>query len=204
MKNKLVTMLQRSLFLTAVVSFCAFAQNDGQDSGDGITPQAAQALYGLNTIFKRVVVDDVAQVFPGPADNVYQDLPGGGSDGGAFALIVGQATLVTLRFSAESQCSGGGTDAGWCGLRILVNGVEALPTLADFAFDSTNNGNDGLASWEAHAMERHLCVRNPDGVTKVVPVQVQWRVFSSDGDTTPPTFRLDDWSLVIESAGSNC
>lgn len=182
------------------------AQSDGQDGEEAVADSEplVRAFYSGATFFTAVVSDDAARVFPGPADNAYQNLPGGGLDGGAAAVIAGNGTLVTLRFTAESQCAGGGTDPGWCGVRILVDGVEALPAPADYAFDSTNSGEDGAASWEGHAMDRHICIANPGGAVRFVPVQVQWRVFSSDGDTTPPSFRLDDWTLTIESAVAGC
>jgi hypothetical protein len=182
----------------------AFAQDDGQDPSDQPAVQVPQSLSARAPFFKQIVVDPDSQLFPGPADNVYQNLPGAGPANGAFAVIAGQGTLVTARFAAESQCAGGGSDFGWCGIRILIDGVESLPAPADFAFDSTNNGAEGTGSWEGHAMERHLCVRNPTGAVRIAPVQVQWRVFSTDGDVTPPEFRLDDTSLTIESSMATC
>ena len=117
-------------------------------------------------------------------------------------MVAGTGALINVHFSAESQCSGGGTDVGWCGLQILVNGVEALPAPADYAFDSTNNGGEGFGSWEGHAMDRHLCIRNPGGAVTTVPVEVQWREFNQSG--AQPIFRLDDWSLSISSALATC
>jgi hypothetical protein len=89
-------------------------------------------------------------------------------------------------------------------VRILVDGVEAEPAPADYAFDSTNNGAEGTGSWEGHAMDRHLCIRNPAGAVRTVPVQVQWRVFAGSDPSTVPQFRLDDWSLTISSALTTC
>lgn len=189
--------------LAVAVAGGASAQDTGQDAGDPASPQVTQAYYAGSPFFKVVLTDDQTKTFPGPADAVYQDLPGAGSEAGAGALIAGPGTLVDVRFTAESQCSAGGSDPGWCGVRILVDDVEALPT-GDFALDSTNNGADGYASWEGHALERHLCVPNPTGGVRFAPVQVQWRVFSEDGDATPPGFRLDEMSLTVESAVANC
>ncbi len=187
-----------------VLAAGALAQDSGQEPASIAVPQVVQVFYATTPIFKVVVSDDGAKTFPGPADSVYQNLPGAGPDGGAFAVIAGAGTLVDIRFTAETQCSGGGSDFGWCGARILIDGVEALPAPADFAFDSTNNGAEGSGSWEGHAMDRHLCIRNPGGAVRVVPVQVQWRVFSTDGDTTAPSFRIDDTSLTIQSTIANC
>lgn len=166
--------------------------------------QTVETFTGLQQFFKQVVTSGSIINFGGQADSTYLNMPGAGPSSGAYALVVGQGSLISVRFSAESQCSGGGADAGWCGLRVLVDGVEASPgNTADYAFDSTNNGAEGSASWQGHSMDRHRCVRN-DGTPRVVPVQVQWRVFSGDGNTTAPTFRLDDWSLTIESSVANC
>jgi hypothetical protein len=59
-------------------------------------------------------------------------------------------------------------------------------------------------SREGHAVERHLCIRYPTGAVRVVPVQVQWRVFAGTDPLTVPQFRLGDWSLAIETAIATC
>jgi hypothetical protein len=187
----------------------AFAQDDGQDASQAGV-QTVRVMTGLQHFFKRVLTEDNAITLnPGPIDaggfSDYVNLPGAGPGTGAIGVVNGPATLINVRFTAESQCANGGADFGWCGVRILVNGIEAQPAPADYAFDSTNNGGDGTGSWEGHAMDRHLCVRNPSptGAPFAVPVQVQWRVFAGIDQTTVPEFRLDDWSLTIESAAAN-
>ena len=197
------------LLLVTLIGTPVFAQDDGQDGQRQIGIQTVRVFAGGTHFFKVVLTEDVAAVLaPGPiaADgfSAYMTVPGAGPATGAVGVVAGTGTLINVRFSAESQCALGGADAGWCGVRILIDGVEAQPAPADFAFDSTNNGADGSASWEGHAMERHLCIRNPTGVTRTVPVQVQWRVFAGSDPTTVPQFRLDDWSLAIESATSTC
>jgi len=196
------------LFLPlALLGSPTLAAEDGQQSS--ITPQTVRVFTGFQHFFKRVLTEDAAHVLaPGPigADgfSAYVDLPGTGPAAGAVGLVAGQGTLINVRFSAESQCALGGTDFGWCGVRILVDGVEAQPAPADYSFDSTNNGAEGTGSWEGHSMDRHLCIRNPGGAVRTVPVQVQWRVFAGTDPATVPQFRLDDWSLVIESALATC
>ena len=143
----------------------AFAQDDGQDASQAGV-QTVRVMTGLQHFFKRVLTEDQAvDLAPGPigADgfSAYVNLPGAGPGTGAIGVVNGPATLINVRFTAESQCANGGADFGWCGVRILVNGIEAQPAPADYAFDSTNNGGDGTGSWEGHAMDRHLCVRNP-------------------------------------------
>ena len=81
----------------------------------------------------------------------------------------------------------GGTN-DFCGVRITVDGNELNPAVGtDFAFDSTDDGDEGTSSWESHAIARSsetLAAGNH-------PVQVQFRA------TTGATLRLDDWALVI-------
>lgn len=197
--------------MTALALSCttaAFAQDDGQDAPPAGV-QALRVFTAFQHFFKRVLTDDNAVILnPGPiaADgfSAYQNLPNAGPGNGAIGVVNGAASLINVRFTAESQCADGGADYGWCGMRILVNGVEAEPAPADYAFDSTNHGGDTDGSWEGHAMDRHLCIRNPNpaGTAFAVPVQVQWRVFAGADPATVPVFRLDDWSLTIESAAA--
>jgi len=199
-KNTAIARLGLFVLLTALLGGSGFAQGDGQDP-EQPGASTVRVFTGGSHFFKVVLTEDtVVNLDPGPivGFSEYANLPGASG----VAVIAGQGTLVNVRFNAESQCSGGGTDAGWCGLQILVDGVEAQPAPADYAFDSTNNGAEGTASWQGHAMERHLCIRNPGGAVRTVPVQVQWRVFNNSG--AQPIFRLDDWSLAIESAIATC
>ncbi len=74
-------------------------------------------------------------------------------------LIVPDGSTATfhLTFSSESTCDGvpAGVDAGWCSVRILVDGAEAAPVLGDqYAFDSSDSGTETEFSWESHAMQR--------------------------------------------------
>ena len=207
--SKPIRIVTVGITLLVVYAGATGLAQDGQQAGEQIassiiTPQTVRVFTGQQHVFKRVLTEDVAAVLnPGPiaADgfSAYLNVPGAGPANGAVGVVAGQASLINVRFTAESQCAAGGTDAGWCGVRILVDGVEAHPAPADFAFDSTNNGADGFTSWEGHAMERHLCLRNPTGAVRAVPVQVQWRVFAG-ADGIAPEFRLDDWSLAIETA----
>ncbi len=114
--------------------------------------------------------------------------------------------LLNASFDAESRCSdnAGTTEGGWCEVRILINGAEGAPRASSFppdtfAFDSTDSGNEGQASWESHAMSRHRCIKNNSDNFKTVEVAVEWKLtnFSAAAD---PEFWLDDWSLVVEMA----
>ena len=111
--------------------------------------------------------------------------------------------LVTVRFTSESRClESGGTSVNWCEIRILVNGTEAAPveTISgqDFAFDITDGGMNGTGSYESHAMDRHLCLRN-DVPNALFPVEVQRSVTNLDGGGAP-SFWLDDWTVTIEAS----
>jgi hypothetical protein len=204
MRSTLLVLASLALPATAAV-----AQDDGQGPVPEVAPQTLRVFTAFQHVFKRVLTEDAAVVLtPGPIGpdgfSEYLNLPSAGPGNGAVGLVVGPGSLLNVRFSAESQCALGGTDFGWCGVRILIDGVEAQPAPADFAFDSTNNGAEGTGSWEGHAMERHLCLRNPSGTPRTVPVQVQWRVFAGLDPLTVPQFRLDDWSLAIETAIATC
>jgi hypothetical protein len=119
-----------------------------------------------------------------------------------------------VRFTAESRCSEPGGFGDWCEVRVLINGVEAEPAASSFppdtfAFDSPDNTgfNQGetVNSWEGHAMDRHLCVRNDTLKTIWVPVQVQWKVTNlAPPAQTRPSFWIDDWSLTVEAALARC
>jgi hypothetical protein len=98
----------------------------------------------------------------------------------------GETARIYAVFSAESACSGAGASE-FCGVRILVDGNELNPAVGnDFAFDSTDNGDDTAQSWESHSIARSSETLAAGNHT----VQVQMR-------TTGVTLRLDDWALVI-------
>ena len=121
----------------------------------------------------------------------------------SIPVPAGMTVLLSARFAAESNCSEAAPAAvnNWCSVRILIGGLEAEPVVGnDFAFDSTNGGAD-VNAWESHSMDRHRCYRNSTTATQQVPVVVQWGV--ANADPTPPVFRIDDWSLVIQES-QNC
>ncbi len=115
----------------------------------------------------------------------FVDLPGAST---TITVASNTRALVLARFSAESACSGG---TGYCPVRILINGTEADPAVGnDFAFDSTDGGNDTAASWESHAVERSRAYFTPGTYT----VRVQYKTTQS-----ATILRLDDWTLVVEA-----
>jgi len=113
--------------------------------------------------------------------------------GGASTPLPGASTTITLArpgiitafFGAESACYGGGTSA-WCGIDVKVDGV-LMDGESDDAFDSTDNGAETSSSWEAHSVTR----------TKAVSAGTHTVTVSTNGFSSP-SFRLDDWNLVVE------
>lgn len=162
-------------------------------------PDVEQYTAGAH-YFKRVVTSTKPRT---TASEKFVSLPGART---MVRVPAGKNALVNVAFTAESRCSEVNSAApNWCEVRILVNGVEAAPAASSFApdtfaFDSTDNGTETSASWEAHAMDRHRCVMNEKNDTYTdVPVEVQWKVTNFDG-ANAPDFWLDDWSLTVELA----
>lgn len=150
--------------------------------------------------YKRVVTDSISRT---TASETFMPLPNAAT---TIFIQPNQEVLVNASFDAESRCSeagGPGTGLVWCELRIMIGGVEGSPQASlspdTFAFDSTNDGADGIGSWESHAMSRHRCIRNPTGTVMAVPVSVDWKITNNGGVGTPD-FWIDDSSLVVELA----
>jgi hypothetical protein len=100
----------------------------------------------------------------------------------------GQRALISARFSAESECSGGAA-ANYCSVRVLIGRKQGHPRSGtDFAFDAVGANTD---YWESNSMERYRGPLRPGRYR----VRVQWAV--TDAATT---FRLDDWTLSVQRA----
>jgi hypothetical protein len=126
----------------------------------------------------------VADTYAGP---VWADLPGAV----VWADVPpGTSRLILAHFSAESACYG--TPAGYCSVRILINGAEGAPASnTDFAFDSNDGGTETYGSWESHSVQRYRWVYNPSLETTLwVPIVVQR--YTTDNAIY---LRLDDWTL---------
>jgi hypothetical protein len=124
----------------------------------------------------------------------FVDLPGASV---RISVPAREKGLILARFFAESACynNTNNTTDDYCVVRILAvkDGTTTerfLEPDSDFAFDSTDSGYEGGASWESHATDRSLLL-GPGTYT----VKVQYRV----GDSSV-TFRLDDWHLTVEKA----
>lgn len=113
--------------------------------------------------------------------NGFEDL------GASTSIFVpdGHVATVIARFTAESVCSG----ASYASVRIMLDGQEMLPDVGnDFSFDSSDGGTEGGDSWESHSVERMEFNVSPG--PHLVDVEY------SSGCAQ---FRVDDWTLVVES-----
>jgi hypothetical protein len=116
----------------------------------------------------------------------YVDLAGSSE---TFNVPAGETARIYAMFTAESVCSGGGASSRYCGVRIVVDGNELNPAVGnDFAFDSTDVGDEGTASWESHAIVRSSETLSAGNHT----VKVQIRTTNA-----ATTLRVDDWALVV-------
>jgi hypothetical protein len=102
-------------------------------------------------------------------------------------------SILLVRPTAESRCSGPHPAVSWCTLGIFVDGVGQLgPGLGnDFAFDSTDFGNESEFSWEGHAMQRSSNVLPPGTYT----IRPQYAVVNA------ATFEIDDIHVTVEAVG---
>ncbi|HEY9825048.1 MAG TPA: hypothetical protein V6D19_06350 [Stenomitos sp.] len=114
-----------------------------------------------------------------------------------IVVPTGKRAIIDASFTAESACYpiNAAQPVGYCSVRILLDGAEMAPVVGtDFAFDSSNAGNQGPLSWEAHAMDRSSRGAVGQGVHTV---QVQWGVVGGAAGNTE--FRLDDWHLFVDA-----
>lgn len=105
---------------------------------------------------------------------------------GQVIVPEGETAYLVVTYNAESSCYGADI---YCFTRVLVNGTEIDPAAGSgYAFDSSDNNTETSDSWEAHVMVR---VTGPlDPGTYDIAVEA--------GVGAGGTFRLDDWTLVVE------
>jgi hypothetical protein len=129
------------------------------------------------------------------SSTTYVDLPG-------MTMVVttpaGEADLLDIRFSSESACYDGGAQYNWCSVQITVDGVPAAPVdcvgAHDFAFDSTDFGNNTSSSWRSSSMERYRAVNGGKHV-----IRVQGKVTDFDATGTQ-VFWTGERILVVETS----
>jgi hypothetical protein len=143
-------------------------------------PQGPQGPSGSDAI-PRIAFAPMAGAFA-TTNTAYVTIPA--LTVNASVPVGGGRLLAT--FSGETVCSG---PTGYCTLRILVDGVEMNPVVGtDFAFDSTDNGNETVGSWEAHSIQRYTELLGAGPHT--ISVQVASTI-------NPTTFRVDDALLTV-------
>ena len=173
-----------ALVAFGVQSAVAGSRHAGQPPEQTPGSPAFGTVSGKNITAVKVVTAFGNITFSG---TTYTDVP---SMSTTISVPVGQTARLITRFSAETECTTSVSTAGWCGVRILVDGVEADPaTGTDFAFSSTNNGTAVADTWASNALERVSQVLAEGSHT----VKVQWR-------TTDPTITiwLGELNLTIE------
>jgi archaellum component FlaF (FlaF/FlaG flagellin family) len=147
-------------------------------------PAFASVTQTGKAVFKTTVVTETIATFT--TSTGYVSLPGASA---SITVPAGKKQLVSVRFSAESQCVG--SVNSWCSVRIVANGVEMLPNQGtDFAFDASNGSLDDF--WESNAVERTLVL--PGGT---YTISVEYMVRASG-----LTFRLDDWTMAVTQHNS--
>lgn len=148
----------------------------------GATTAYAVATFKTGSYTSKQYVIDQTDAWNVPVAGSWQNVP---SAAVTVTVPAGTSRLLTVRFNAESLCSG----SGWCSVRVVyVTPGGAVVELApqsgtDFAFDSAGG------SWEAHAIERSSSGYLGAG-NYTVHVQAQ-RVGGAS------TFRLDDYSTNV-------
>jgi len=119
------------------------------------------------------------------SSTTFVDVPGATLN---ITVPAGQTMLIVAEFTAESSCSGGGAGE-WCSLKTVIGGTDGTPDVdGDFAYDSTDDGNNTGGSWESHSFTRYRTLGEGN-----YTVTVQRSVTNA-----AVSFRLDDWTLVVQ------
>lgn len=163
---------------------------------------SAQAFDGIQTFtsgapfFKRVITNTNISL---SSNTTFANVPGTLT---SVFVPGGTTVLVSVAYSAESACYGGGVgNPNWCELQVLIGGVEGSPQASTFggdtyAFTTTDRGAASPDSWRGHALSRHRCITNTGNAPLAVPIAVQSKIVQFG--TEPSTLWLDDSAMVIE------
>jgi hypothetical protein len=194
------TLIVVSLITIAVVAFYQVALALDGDQGPPVAPAVQTRLFGLESGGVQVV----RQHTPSKTNStVYGTFMGSSVQVGAF-----EEALIVFTFSGESACYSTTPNEirpQWCKVRILLNGTQAEPRDTrphTSAFDSTDathalvhhdDVSEGPDSYESHAIQRSICVRNGEDKAVAMPFRVQWATTSTNVD-----FWLDDAHLTVE------
>lgn len=149
----------------------------GQQGPQGPAGQAAPPGYVAQVVSQNSATANTT------ATQTFQELAGASEN---VVVPAGETARLYVLFSAESTCYGG---TGNCSVRITVDGNELMPVEGATAyFDSTDAGDEGTSSPEAHAIVRLSDTLSAG--THVVKVERRTTQAAT-------TLRLDDWALVI-------
>ncbi len=101
----------------------------------------------------------------------------------------GYKGVIEVELAGESNCTGGAAIliTGWCKVGLYVDGDEI--TFSDQAFDSSDNGTEGIGSWEGHTA-RAVTDELPAGTYDVTAVM--------EAFVTDASFGLQDVTLTAE------
>ena len=99
----------------------------------------------------------------------------------------GYEGVIVVEYSAESSCYGGGASNNYCTVNLYVNGSEITTTQQ--AFDSTDTGTEGSASFESHTVR---------AITETLSAGTYSIAAGFDTNNAGTTFRLDDMTLTAE------
>ncbi len=166
----------------------------------GSSHAAVESFTSGTSFFKRVITNTSVNT---TSATVFADVPGTLTT----IFVPGQTTvLVSVDYSAEAACSGGGANnPNWCELMVMIGGVEGSPQASTtstgdtYSFAATDNGAASPFSWRGHAMSRHRCIRNTSNAPLAVPVSVQWKLVNFTPPAGPATtFWLDDSATVVQ------
>lgn len=141
----------------------------------------------------------VETIFRSSADSQFFDSPSFRPVFGTATtvkVLPGEKAIIAVGFFAETNCYQTGPGVGsWCPVKITIGGSELYPQTSDeFALDSSQEGQESVASWEGHGMVRHSRVLGPGSYTIRVRAAAQ-------NDSTE--FRVDDWTLRVEKLRVN-
>jgi hypothetical protein len=168
-----------------------------------LSSQAAIEVFTSGTSFYKRVVTNTSVVTT--SATTFADVPGTLT---TIFVPAGATVLVSVDYNAEAACYGGGANnPNWCEVMVQIGGVEGSPqasttSLGDtYSFAATDNGAASTASWRAHAMSRHRCIRNASTAPLAVPVSMQWKILQFG--TAVSTFWLDDSAMVVQMS-SGC
>ena len=154
-------------------------------------PKGARGATGppgpLNPIAHLEHIDPVVEGTPG-SEGVFEDVPG--EDTSLTVTVpAGHTAIIVATWSGESRCRGGATVGEWCTLRLVLDGVGEHTDEEDGDFSVDDNNISATSLPSAVALVETFDEVGPG----TYEVSMQWIVNGT------PSFRLDDWTFVVEA-----